>query len=315
MQNTASGPGAFVGGGGYDGSSFAANTASSAASVVAGGLGNQATNSYATVSGGWDNSAGGTVAFVGGGGFNTASVDSATVSGGNHNTASGFAATVGGGNFNVANGPGATVSGGASNEANGTNATVDGGALNEANGEYSFAAGQQAQALHKGAFVWADSQNAPFASTANDQVNFRCAGGVRFTSASGAPNQTVSWTPGSASWSFSSDRNLKDRFANVDAASVLGKVAQLPVVEWSYKGYPQRHIGAMAQDFHELFPLNDNDKALNDADLHGVELAAIQGLNQKLEARSQKLEAENAELKGRLDKLEQLINNQNGGAK
>ena len=39
----------------------------------------------------------------------------------------------------------------------------------------------------------------------------------------------------------------------------------------------------------------------------GVALAAIQGLNEKLEIRSQKLEVENAELKQRLAKLEALV--------
>ena len=39
----------------------------------------------------------------------------------------------------------------------------------------------------------------------------------------------------------------------------------------------------MAQDFHALFPLSDSDVTLNSADLDGVALAAIQGLNQKLE--------------------------------
>jgi hypothetical protein len=47
-------------------------------------------------------------------------------------------------------------------------------------GSYSFAAGQQAYAGHNGAFVWADSQNAQFSSTANDQFNVRANGGVRF---------------------------------------------------------------------------------------------------------------------------------------
>ena len=156
-----------------------------------------------------------------------------------------------------------------------------------------FAAGHQAQATNQGAFVWADSQNAIFASTANDQVSFRCQGGVRFTSGSGAGNQTVSWTPGNGSWSFSSDRNLKDRLEPVNVQSVLDKVDQLPLSEWCYKGYDQRHIGVMAQDFHAAFGLNDDDKVLNDADLHGVTLAAIQGLNRKFE---QELSAKDAEI-------------------
>jgi hypothetical protein len=57
---------------------------------------------------------------------------------------------------------------------------VAGGYKNLAGGDYSFAAGQQAQALHQGSFVWADSQNAIFPSTANDQFSVRAQGGVRF---------------------------------------------------------------------------------------------------------------------------------------
>ena len=240
--------------------------------------------SYNTIGGGQGNSASGEWATVGGGEYNTNSGTEGTIGGGQNNTVkNGYQPTVGGGYGNTASANYATVAGGNANTASGTFATVPGGEFNQAKGNYSFAAGDNAQALNQGAFVWADSQGTTFASTANDQASFRCQGGVRFTSGSGSANQTVSWTPGTGSWSFTSDRNLKDRFEAVDAESVLAKVAQLPIVEWSYQGYPQRHIGAMAQDFHGLFPLNDNDKALNEADLHGVALAAIKGLNQKVE--------------------------------
>lgn len=224
--------------------------------------------------------------------------------------------TIGGGVNNViqTNTLYATIGGGGNNTNDAYYGTIPGGFGNLAAGQFSFAAGYHAQALYNGDFVWADSQNTNFPATATDQVSFRCQGGVRFTSGSGALNQTVAWTPGSGSWSFPSDRNLKDRFETVDDESVLARVARLPIVEWSYKGYAQRHIGAMAQDFHTLFPLNNDDKSLNDADLHGVELAAIQGLNEKLDSRNQrsedriqKLEAENAELKQRLDALERIL--------
>jgi hypothetical protein len=139
-------------------------------------------------------------------------------------------------------------------------------------------------------------------------------GGATFASGSAGGNQVVVWTPGSGSWSFTSDRNAKDRVTPVDAQSVLEKVSRLPIHEWSYIGYDQRHIGPMAQDFHAQFPLNDNDQALNDADLHGVALAAIQGLNQKVEGRSEKaevriekLEAENVELKKTLGELQRQM--------
>jgi len=132
-------------------------------------------------------------------------------------------------------------------------------------------------------------------------------GGATFSSGAAGGNQNVVWTPGSGSWSFTSDRNTKDRVEPVDAQSILKKVAHIPTNEWSYIGYDQRHIGPMAQDFHNQFPLNENDKALNDADLHGVALAAIQGLNQKLEQK----DTEITELKARLEKLEQLLTRQN----
>jgi hypothetical protein len=135
-------------------------------------------------------------------------------------------------------------------------------------------------------------------------------GGALFTSGAGGANQSVSWSPGSASWSFTSDRNAKDRVQSVNPDAVLAKVTRIPIHEWSYIGHEQRHIGPMAQDFHTEFPLNNNDKALNDADLHGVALAAIQGLNQKVDALKTELQrhqTENATLKQELEALKQAV--------
>ena len=47
-----------------------------------------------------------------------------------------------------------------------------------ASGDLSFAAGAQARAIHRGAFVWADSNLVPLASTAPDQFLLRAGGGV-----------------------------------------------------------------------------------------------------------------------------------------
>ncbi len=107
-------------------------------------------------------------------------------------------------------------------------------------------------------------------------------------------------------WVNGSDRNAKEDFSPVDPREVLAKVAALPLTEWQYKATPgQAHLGPMAQDFHAAFGLNgSDDKHISTVDEGGVALAAIQGLNQKLEA-------ENAELKARLEKLEQIIYSQN----
>jgi hypothetical protein len=284
-------------GGGY------ANLSTGAESTVAGGYQNTASVQQTTVGGGYQNTSSGLQATIAGGQFNIASGSGATVGGGGSNMGTNSYVTVGGGSFNLSGGAYATVGGGQNNFSTGNSATVPGGSLDNAAGDYSFVAGQRAKANHQCSFVWSDSQFADFASTANDQVSFRCLGGVRFTSGSGAANQTVSWTPGAASWSFSSDRDLKEAFEPVNGMQVLEKVARLPISEWKYKGYSQRHIGAMAQDFHEAFPLNESTTTLNDADLHGVALAAIQGLNEKVKEKDAKI----SELEKRLSDLERTV--------
>ncbi len=103
----------------------------------------------------------------------------AIVAGGLNNVAGGNFAVVAGGINNFAGAPSATVGGGLGNAATNTAATVPGGAANLAGGPFSFAAGQKAQALHDGAFVWSDNSSATaFTSTAPNTVIFRAAGGV-----------------------------------------------------------------------------------------------------------------------------------------
>ena len=456
-----------------------ANSSISASQLPDGlnGFGNTVGPSATSV-GGYQNNASGFGAFIGGGGTdggvyigNIASGSASVVVGGVANTASGTWATVGGGNLNTASGESATVGGGENNQATNSFATVPGGQGNVAGGQYSFAAGRRAQAVHQGAFVWADSQNAIFSSTANDQFLIRAQGGVGIgfnspqapldvqalgTGAGGvagfnevaarvkntrggshsalaidslagqssvlyfAENGTAKWglrhnaaddafnlrwqdnganttllsvaTNGSVNvagsvrlndkpvylrtggdinhglgyngqtvtnfgtgqfqvdgpvlWGFSggilgsksggdhaalqwssssvtvngtfnnnSDRNAKQDFADVAPTDILDKVAKLPLSEWSYKvDAGTRHIGPMAQDFYSSFSVGTDDRHIAPIDEGGVALAAIQGLNlkmdagtQKAEVRIRKLEEENANLRERLEKLERLL--------
>ena len=322
-DNTASGNSSTVGGG-------SANIAGASAygySVVAGGRANVAYD-YGTVAGGNGNVASGEFATVGGGGGNQASGELSFIGGGYGNAASGFGSFVGGGGYDgsifgnntvrdkattiggglgndiVVGGAYSFIGGGEFNTASGHFSSVAGGANNTASGNYSFAGGQHANANYAGSFVWADDSSAnPFTAATADSFNVRCTGGVTFASDIGGMNQEVNWIPGDASWNFSSDRNLKDRFAEINKEEILDKVAELPIVEWSYKNYSQRHIGTMAQDFHALFPLNTNDKALNEADLNGVALAAVQGLNQKVDKHNQSLEKELQPKNGEINDL------------
>ena len=152
------------------------NLASGWRSSIVGGWYNVASGESSFVGGGQVNEATGTYAAVGGGYSNLANGASSTVAGGDNNQAAGTAATVGGGQDNWASGHG-VVSGGRDNTAN-PNGTVPGGQLNFAAGDYSFAAGRRAKAYFDGDFVWADSTDLDFGSSAANQFVVRASGGV-----------------------------------------------------------------------------------------------------------------------------------------
>jgi hypothetical protein len=125
---------------------------------------------------------------------------------------------------------------------------------------------------------------------------------------SGAQTIVLTGTSGNVtatSFTSSSDRNLKENFTRIDPQLVLDRVVALPITEWSFKlDNSTRHFGPVAQDFHAAFGLNGaDDKHIATVDEEGVALAAIQGLNQKLEEQNAELKAELAELKAVVNKL------------
>ena len=124
--------------------------------------------------------------------------------------------------------------------------------------------------------------------------------------------QTATYLAGTVyanNMALTSDRNAKENFTAINPQAVLAKVAALPLTEWNYKtDQAVEHLGPMAQDFQAAFGLNGkDDKHIAVVDEGGVALAAIQGLNEKVESgrqaaesRIEKLEAENAALKQQL---------------
>jgi hypothetical protein len=153
-------------------------------STIGGGIQNRIwTNSfYSTIGGGLNNNIQGTstLSVISGGWFNTAQSNAhlSFIGGGLKNTASGIGAVVTGGGVIAVNTNGTYFYN--PNVASGVGSVIPGGAGNTAAGDYSFAAGWQAKATNQGAFVWADTQNANFYSTTNDQFSVRAQGGVRF---------------------------------------------------------------------------------------------------------------------------------------
>jgi trimeric autotransporter adhesin len=282
--------GAALGGGG---SNSVATSATDA--FLGGGTQNQidASSVYAAISGGQNNviEANAGLAFIGGGQNNVTYSGWSVIGGRNGND-------VGSGTL------GSTIGGGYNNTNNGNYATVPGGQDNLASGEYSFAAGEQAQALHQGAFVWADSTATALPSTNNNSVTMRASGGYRLYSST---STGVYLAAGSGAWNNLSDRNAKNNLAPVNPQAVLAEVATLPISQWSYKTEQGvRHLGPMAQDFHRAFAVGENDTTICTVDEEGVALAAIQGLNQKLEAETKEKDAEIEILKAKADKVDSL---------
>ncbi len=121
---------------------------------------------------------GGLDSFTGTDGPNQVWEDFGTIGGGVFNQVFEFYGTIAGGAGNGALGVASTVSGGVNNIAMGSYSTIAGGNSNMAAADYSFAAGRRAQANTTGSFVWADSTDADFASTGDNQFLIRAGGGV-----------------------------------------------------------------------------------------------------------------------------------------
>jgi hypothetical protein len=270
---------------------------------------NHISSSYSVIGGGEGNTiqSGAALSTVVGGGFNTISnsAGSSTISGGQANVIQSGAvfSCIGGGvnNTNLANADYATIPGGLYNVA-----TIG-----------AFAAGYRAKATNQGAFVWSDfTVGYDFNSTNNNEFAVRCNGGARFVTQT-AGNQIYAgvWlAPAGSSWASISDRNAKKDITPIDTKAILNKLAQVPICQWHYKWESDAttlNIGPMAQDFvHAFYPGRD-DKSITTLEYDGVELAAIQGLNQKVEEKDAEIQA----LKARLEKLEQSLETKNGGGK
>jgi hypothetical protein len=121
---------------------------------------------------------------------------------------------------------------------------------------------------------------------------------------------------GGNAWSAISDRKLKENFKPVDCQSVLEKVVAMPLTTWNLKSQsPEiRHIGVMAQDFKAAFAVGEDDRHISTSDADGVAMAAIKALNQNvddLKTELKRRDAENAQLKQRLETLEKLFATRN----
>ena len=310
--------------------------ASGLSSTIAGGHQNQATGQTASVLGGSSNRATGSTSTVGGGSGNVASGSSATVSGGSNNCAGGVRSWAGGTNAKVRPASDAAV-GACLNIPTSLDADGDEGSFVWADSElaaFTTTGPNQFAIRAAGGLRLANNTSQFFGADARQMLNLHNENygiGVQGSTLYQRTNSLFAWfrdgvhsdtalDPGAGgallmtlgtnsgtpvgvaraqSFTNVSSRHVKTAFAAVDVSAVLARVLDLPLTEWSYRSAPQqRHIGPMSQDFHAAFGLNgSDDEAIATVDADGVALAAIQGLNAKLEAEVATLREEVAALR------------------
>lgn len=177
-----------------------------------------------------------------------------------------------------------------------------------------------------GSFVWGDTSTATrVQSDMSNQFIVRASGGFRFATNS-SQSTGVLLLLNASQFSQLSDVSTKHRFRDLDGEALLGKVAGLPIQEWSYLAQDSavRHVGPTAQDFFSAFGLGESERHIGTLDADGVALAAVKALELRmrgmrdrenaladdqraLRARNEALARENARLRTRLERLECLL--------
>jgi hypothetical protein len=287
------------------------------AAFIGGGLQNRNGGDFASIVGGSGNALGGPATqgeygFIGGGQSNTLTGEWAAIGSGRQNSVSGAGGFVGGGTSNHVDSANASVGGGGDNSASAPYAVIPGGLRNAATAPDTFAAGTGSWAAATGDFVWSDDAGSAtqLKVTASNVFAVRASGGVVLYS-DPALTSGVRLAPGSGSWASLSDRTVKTDIRALDGATVLAKVAALPVTEWTYRSEPGvRHVGPMAQDFYAAFHVGEDDRHITTIDEDGVALAAVKALNRKLataESDVRALSAQNRALAARLARIESRL--------
>lgn len=93
--------------------------------------------------------------------------------------------------------------------------------------------------------------------------------------------QSSSGRGSSSAWNFDTSASAISHSSTKEkirtASPVLDKLAQLDINTWHYKNDPIRHIGPMAETFHDVFGVGDG-MTINLVDVMGVLLAAMKEL-------------------------------------
>jgi len=313
-------------GGGFDNQagSINATAADGAFATVGGGRQNSATNFNSTVSGGSVNIASGFASTVSGGLINQAAGNRSVVSGGQNNCAGGDYSWVGGENAKtrVGNAAGDGTCAPSSADFDGDEGSFVWADQSSSADVVSTGPNQFMVRAAGGVGI----NSAPFnnlielsiqALDGTPQVLLRSNSGktTRISTSDSVGTTEINTTPSIGSdrlqvggssggiaslsnggtWTNASSRTYKENFTTVNGLDVLSRLVALPIMTWDYIGSSEGlHMGPVAEDFKASFGLAGDGKSISTVDADGIALAAIQGLNAKLES-------ENAELREQLD--------------
>jgi hypothetical protein len=173
-----------------------------------------------------------------------------------------------------------------------------------ASGTTSVAIGSGANTNGKNGSITMTAGSGANLATQDHQFSVLAKGGFRMLVGNDAVVVGCTMTPGSGTWSCTSDRNAKTGFEDLDGAALLAKIDAMPIQRWSYKTETGvRHIGPTAQDFRAAFALGTSDTDIALVDAAGVSLAGVQQLNREVRA----LREENAQLRAKLASIEARI--------
>jgi hypothetical protein len=196
------------------------------------------------------------------------------------------------------------------------------GSESTAGGDYSTAIGFSTNATGNNSTALGVNSNT------NNKTNSFCIAGSTVGASNTADNQMMmrfdNYTlyvagtnnyayiiPSSNGWAYTSDRNRKENFEELNGESVLKKIAKIPFYSWNFKDKEvkqYRHYGIMAQDFHDNFGKDNlgvigNDTTVSALDLLGVAYSGIKAL----EKRTESLQNQNDILVSEIAELKSMI--------
>jgi len=140
-------------------------------------------------------------------------------------------------------------------------------------------------------------------------------------------NSNVTVIEGQVDFTYTSDKNKKENFLDINSEQILQKIKKFNLQSWNYKHDPQelRHYGPVAQEFFTAFGHDGvgrigSDTTLTGSDVNGINMIAIQALEKRttqlnekineisdLKKDNQQLKEEMFLLKSKIEKLESLF--------